>query len=385
MAVGPAPTLRGWESVVQTLVESENEGLVNLRIANFMEAVRQGGRGPGGHVWTQEVLDAVLDAVRPQVHLPIPPRLGGAPVELCVLEHEAAPSESFVWGWWDLPIPWLDEEAVQVATFPLPVATLAVAEQGTHHLMSCTALWHLLPGKMSAGDFFARRHTKLWTFLEGLSIAPEEFIPSERSRKAERRAAEGHAAVELPLVQDRGQPTFHMHMSTPKFLLGALAFMVQIPNQAEANQRTILSILRSMCSGMPDNFACAGLAVVHREVYGWELGGLLADLDCVGLWGVGVAAALGAPPLTDDGMIPLPWVLWHAFRSSRDSDLARGFSKALVHSAQESAGVSVATRLESVARLEGRRQARSCLSPLPRQKQGLWEGRGGSSEGRCVQ
>eukprot|EP00969_Alexandrium_andersonii_P179174 7921095-Alexandrium_andersonii.AAC.1 len=84
--------------------------------------------------------------------MPLPPAPSATPLGqrpmVAAAEVPQDRAGQFAWGWWLLPIPWVDEGNTSNSVFPLPVARLAADWQGTSILLSATALWHLLPATM---------------------------------------------------------------------------------------------------------------------------------------------------------------------------------------------------------------------------------------------
>ena len=196
MAEAPEHVLAGWEATLEALVSSATPALAAARLRNFAAAAAAGKPGPGGKVWSWEVLNALLDAARPRVAIPMPPRKHPQPEPLDLKGGEdSEPDEGpelFTWAWLQLPIPWRAEKAGdEYAVFPLAVACLSEAHAGSKHLVSMSALWHLLPTRGQLHNFYSLRHTELWAFLKEMGVKEGELAPPRKAwMKAEVRPEE---------------------------------------------------------------------------------------------------------------------------------------------------------------------------------------------------
>ena len=103
-------SLNGWDASLEKLLSSTSQELLSLRIANFERAVDEGREGPGG-AWTRAVVDALVEAARPDVVWPMRPPRGCLPPGLtCDPSVQQEPQDRQEWRWVEVPVKWLDAE-----------------------------------------------------------------------------------------------------------------------------------------------------------------------------------------------------------------------------------------------------------------------------------
>ncbi len=90
---------------------------------------------------------------------------------------------------------------------PLPVAVLTTQLEGFRHLVSFTALWHVLPNKSSISTTLASHRVALWEKLAISGVIERHLVRSKKSQR--------HLSFNI-----HGDPTelaFNMFMGTLLF------------------------------------------------------------------------------------------------------------------------------------------------------------------------
>lgn len=322
----PPDILQGMEGFMEML-GTPNPRLAAQRFWNIGRAVLQGNMqaSNGGVPLTLAHMDALCDYWRPWKDFPIRPgNLSENPAPLRVRpppQSEAA--APFLWRWFDLPTPWLHAEhdiGLAIESFPLPVAKIVDPHPGgPAHLVSLSAIWHLLPNAKPVAEFFNPRHRDFWAFAEGMGVLMSSLVPSMRARAALEKSG---VAIPSPSPMQ-----FHQFMGTPGAWLAALGWVGGAPNQSQAMQRAVLSMLGTVCASLPPSCVVCGMPIALGKFPGALVRQLLHDLDldagwgrgCVGLW----------PSLESD--VPVEWVVWLSIRASRGTTtLALGFCRAML-------------------------------------------------------
>ena len=109
-----------WKDIVMLAYDSSNEKLKKLRLAGYEKAVREQRAFPRQRVMSQEVLDMIIDYIRPSTPWALRPShavVPAAPKLVCPEEAEASPLAPFKWRWLDIPVPWHDRDGQQAAHF----------------------------------------------------------------------------------------------------------------------------------------------------------------------------------------------------------------------------------------------------------------------------
>ena len=280
--------LRTWSGIVGKMLDS-NRALAQIRVQNFARNAHQGGRPD------KLQLGRILDFVRPRVPFPVRPADDVQPVACVVLE-EAGGSAGvlYTWCWWDVSVPWMDSMKTTHCTFPIPIARLDVENCvcGYRHLVSLTAVWHLLPVADAVHVFFRANDTRRWQILGGLGATQADLCPSARSIRARKRAASGNEDSSEAHHTDDTQgeapnPTLRLNqfMGTPRLFLAALACVVQVKRISREVQDAIFQMVSGLCSSLPaTTIRLASVPVNNRAVEGSDLNDCLDELGVKDLW-----------------------------------------------------------------------------------------------------
>ena len=341
-------SLAGWERVVAMALGpggggDSHKGLFHARLRLWEQAARE-HRAMGTLTWSPQVLDEVLEHCRGKVAWPIRPSiLDTEPEEFLVFPKNPAEAKQppFTWRWLDVPMPWVDEDGVGLDVFPLPVACLEDVFHGCTHLLSLTALYHLLPEAQGSHT----RHKALsqvvsttqgdafWALMRGLGVEQAECLPSSRAQSHRKDdasssgSATGDEDEEPPLLPIAGRLKFNQFMCTPKMLLGFLAWMAHIKRQAKPMQHALFSCVQTLCR-LQQEFLCAGVAVNGGRVDGDDLERLLRDMGVLEMWENMRTVFPERPSLA--GALPAEWLVWFALRHCDRSPLLRNFCAAVI-------------------------------------------------------
>ena len=287
-------------------------------------------------MWTPEVLDALLDYIRPLVPYPVRPPIGHVGESLLVLPKQPATSSArkaaFTWAWLDLPVAWIDTAGAEVNVFPLPVACLEKPLLGSMHLVSLTAFYHVLPKPQGEQH---KKHlpianllsftlaAPLWDLMGRIGVNKSNLVHCNRAERAAKRAT---ASVEVVSDEDEGALEEELHfnafMGTPKMLLGLLTWLAHVKRQSRPMQSALFDAVRSLCLSLPSDMHCLGLEVRDRSLDGGclalpggrlTLPGLLREMQVESLWGSMENVFPNRPPLSSRSIGP-PWLVWFAFR-----------------------------------------------------------------------
>jgi len=331
--------LAGWGDILQNLQDA-NVQVAQLRLKRYEEGALRNRRVSDGRALTPEVLEQLLDALRQSVAWPVRPRLHSSPLQLAIADSPPAPGGAYRWFWLDLPIDWLEADGRPRSIFPLPVARLMAPHNECHHLLSMTALWHLLPQGSSVSYFFQQRADTLWAFLGSMGVVKDDLIPSRKSEsmraKRRREDSDDEEVPALPLEDEETskKPSFGMFMGTPMLLVGSLAWMVGVQKQSSDMQDALLRILQHVCTIMPDEWICCGLPTTGHQVDSRALAELLADMGVLEQWAAqDKRAKVRQPRLPDHegSKVDAHWVMWFAFRNAHRGPLVAQLARAIVH------------------------------------------------------
>ena len=222
---------------------SESQVLYEARMSNFGQCVRNNSRGPGG-VWSNEVLDAILEIVRQDrdVTWPVRPPWMSECGPLLLTPPTGVPVEEpdqFQWAWMRLPIPWLESDGSSGSRFPLPVAKLATPIDGHAYLINATALWHLLPTQSQVAQFF-RRGAPFWSFAAKHGLLPDNnMVPGNRGKSLREQAGQ-------PLPQDgtlAARLSFTAYLASPPLMVCSLFWMASVQTQRVEVQKAVHALL----------------------------------------------------------------------------------------------------------------------------------------------
>ena len=259
-----------------------------------------------------------------------------APPDLCLRDSADVPEDEplgFTWGWLALPTSWVDAGGLSQTSFPLPVACLSAPVDGQTHLVSATAVWHLLPGKSTAGEFFRTGNADFWAFCEQLEVLQHQhLVPSTRGKSM--RQAFG--ASDPPPGSVAGRFSFASYMASPHLLLCSLAWLARFERQAAAMQQSAFSIIKTivhMAAPVPEVLTMRVCEAAGVKVFnGDELWAFLTDRGLGNAWRKAAKAASSVrvselPALTTT--VPVHELVWVLARSSHSDRVMPMLSAAL--------------------------------------------------------
>ena len=204
--------LGAWGPAVKNLRSSTSEELLALRISNFERAAGQGRDGPGG-TWTQAVVDAIVEAARPDVAWPMRPPRGSLPPgpTFAASSQPEAPSQE--WRWLQIQMPWLGVDGQEHTTLAVAVLFATRGSQ-TDALLSATALWRVFPTADPVASFCRSSKTAFWECMAKLGVTmDDDLVPSSLAKSLMPEARSGLAA----------RIQANAFLVTPRLLWGSLA------------------------------------------------------------------------------------------------------------------------------------------------------------------
>ena len=243
--------LRKWEDVFSDLARSEDDET----LLYYEQMVADGIRLPQQKQrLRRSEFEELIDLCRCLVPFPMRPKKPEPPLRIA-LRADACVSDldqSYTWSWLQLPIQWLSPAGNSLDTFPLPVAKLYRCHVGCFHLLSLTALWHLMPMQTACAKFFQDNASNqdLWDFARHMFVPKNSFIGSIR------RATLKHKDRPTTGLQ------FSSHMATIKFLLVVFVRLMAPAHQKTETITACRSLLEALINVLPDSV-----------VFGWGFKG----------------------------------------------------------------------------------------------------------------
>jgi hypothetical protein len=310
MEGSPRNPMPGFDQLVASL-----QGLplakITSTVANLEHSVDIGNPVLAGQPLTKKVIDDAVEFVRKDKGVPLRPSPSWqAPRRLALSDQtdSVAPGgdRAYSWQWLDIAVQWVSEDAASLSSFPLPVAVLSEAHDGSMHLLSLSSLFHLLPQKAKAHVFFQQeRH---WDAMRALGVGRDSVLSSARSLSLKTGGA-ASGSGDTPSL-----PTFSSFMGTPRAWCAIIATMTAAQNQKVQMLKALHEILGAMAKMLPPTAIVLAIDAPQGRIASSELRQLLEATGLLEDWRLVKAVELASVDVVD-GHIPLADLLWFSFRA----------------------------------------------------------------------
>ena len=304
------PQLLDYRPVWNVLIGCDTREALEFRLTCFGRAC-QAGRPVLGQLVPRAAFEELVDLLRAVRAWPVRPdsRIDVLPLEIQAVEQ--FDHASYTWRWLVLGVSWVcDDTQERHASIPFSVACLAPGNLvgGFQHVLSLSAIWHLVPTRVSIAQVVSQRpfNAPFWASMLALGVSADNVLCSNKAWSKQQPADVASRNLQ-----------FNQFMCTTLAAIVIIALKVNAKTQKSDMLTVMASLLTELCKACLRGrfrivFPEQTLSVQDGNVPCSQVVTLLLAWDKLAAWSDQVVRM---PALHGDTM-PLASFLWYVFRTS---------------------------------------------------------------------